>query len=118
VLYCANGRSEVGVFQLFEYVDIGITTGVEEHAHELNFSVMPNPTNGMLTLVVKEQTAQTQVDVFDPTGKLVLSQNLSGASQKTLDLQHLPDGMYIVRLANETSLGIKRIVKMSALPSN
>jgi hypothetical protein len=114
-LFCENGRSEVGVFQLYDYRDLSISVGVEEQAQMLDFSVMPNPTSGMLTLVVKEQTAQTQVDVFDPTGKLVLSQNLSGASQKTLDLQHLPDGMYIVRLANETGLGIKRIVKMGGL---
>ena len=118
VIYCENGRSQVGVFQLFEYVDFDATTGIEEQPNVLNFSVMPNPTSGILMLSVLDQTSQAQVEVFDPTGKQVLSQNLSATGPKTLDLQHLPDGMYIVRLANETSFGLKRIIKIGELLTN
>lgn len=110
VLYCENGRSEVGVFQLYDYVDLD-AVGVEEEVEQLQFSVMPNPTSGLLTLQLDALVQQGQIDVFDPTGKRVQWQNLSVAGNNQLDLQRLADGLYTVRVSTQHGFGVKRIVK-------
>ncbi len=109
-LFCENGRSEAGVFQLYDYVDLD-ATGVEEQAQQLQFSVMPNPTSGLPTLQLDALVQQARVDVFDPTGKRVLSQNLSVAGNNQIDLQHLADGLYTLRVSTQHGFGVKRIVK-------
>jgi len=115
VLFCENGRAQTGVFQLYAYVDPAIVTGVEEQTQTVNFSIMPNPTNGLLTLRLDAELKDGQVEVYDPTGKLTHTESLSGVARNEINLQHLPDGLYTVRFIGQNGFGVKRIVKAGGL---
>ncbi len=115
VVFCENGRAATGVFQLFEYVDLSVVTGISDNVHSIDFSVVPNPSNGLFRLVLDNNAGLNSVDVFDPTGKLVLTQNLSIAGNNQIDLQHLADGLYTLRVSSQNGFGVKRIVKAGGL---
>jgi M6 family metalloprotease-like protein len=70
------------------------------------FIIHPNPTTGVLHI----QTEQTikQIFVLDLTGKVVM---LLSGDHKTIDLQALPTGHYIIRIHTETTIVPIRIVK-------
>jgi len=80
--------------------------GVEELAVN-NTAVFPNPTKGMFTL--KTPTIFSQISVYNLSGTKLLS--LENA--KTVDIQHLPKGIYTVELLDvQQQKSYTRVVKM------
>ena len=77
------------------------TTGVNENttASKLEISLYPNPTAEMLTIAGKSNALYSVV-VYDITGKINAS--YTGVQQQ-IDLQHLTNGMYLVRVTDETT---------------
>ena len=65
----------------------------------------PNPSNGKLTLSFKNQNAQEiGLKVYNLQGQTVMNQILVATAQdfeKTLDLSHLSEGLYILNLSIE-----------------
>ncbi len=73
--------------------------------------IYPNPSTGLLNIQVPESigTEVPQVKVFDLTGKLLLHESLS-ASQ-SINIGHLPKGMYIVSLHSGQQSWYSKVVK-------
>ena len=66
-------------------------------ASEQSFSVYPNPTQGTVQLLLP--TAEpAQVHVYDSQGRTVRTSEYSGARTPTLNLQGLPQGLYMIRV--------------------
>jgi len=65
-------------------------------------SVFPNPSRGSLEIVVEQPEGLVAVMLFDVTGRRLLSKNTGLDGRLTLDLAHLPDGVYVLR-ANEVT---------------
>ncbi len=68
-----------------------------------HFTVGPNPASG--ELVVSSKTVPKGVntaEIYDAQGKLVLSQTLTG-SYSYLYLNQFPNGMYVLKIFNDTS---------------
>lgn len=82
--------------------------GVDE-LQTLEGKIYPNPANDKLYLSLQEMQGQCQVEVFDLTGRKVLSESQSGQSQMTIDVSALPSAAYIVTAKNKTG-GIFREV--------
>lgn len=72
------------------------------------FSLYPNPSNGML--FVNPATANLYtIELFDQTGKAILTQNnLSG--QQTLNLGNVANGLYLARITTKGMQTIQRIL--------
>lgn len=79
--------------------------GVDEPASDSQgeCSVYPNPVSN--TLYIQADGA-TQVELLDMSGRRVLATN-----RTEIDVSDLPAGAYFVRLTNERSTSVKRIVK-------
>ena len=83
-----------------------MTIGVEELA-ENNTGVFPNPTKGIFT--IKTQNVFTQISVYTLSGTKVLTLG----NVKTVNIQHLPKGIYMVELVDvKQQKSYARIVKM------
>jgi hypothetical protein len=82
-------------------VSVDNVTGMEETAMAARIRVLPNPTNGHFQLDLSELTlsADTRVDITDALGRTVFGTNPT-KSILDLDLGHLPDGAYTVRLSD------------------
>ncbi|MBK7667784.1 MAG: T9SS type A sorting domain-containing protein [Sphingobacteriaceae bacterium] len=62
-------------------------------------NVYPNPTTGLITLVISDVTKATELEVFDAIGKKVLTQTISN-SQTLINMNELANGIYSYRVKN------------------
>ncbi|MEM8909294.1 MAG: T9SS type A sorting domain-containing protein, partial [Bacteroidota bacterium] len=75
---------------------------IETPAVDTGFSVFPNPANDHIHVQLDtEPSAPVEFKMHDFSGRIVLHQQLRTA-HTTLDLQHLPNGLYTISLWSET----------------
>lgn len=88
-------------------LDLLVTTGVNEVANVSTLlGLYPNPAKENVTVSMdKGQAVISQVNVFDITGKVVLTQNAVSTHEVVLNTENLTKGIYLVnvKLANGAS---------------
>ena len=82
-----------------------------------NLQVYPNPTNGLITVVVGADNHPTiqngaSIQIYDISGRvvqtqLIASQRNANENNITIDISHLQQGMYYLKIGNETVKIIK-----------
>ena len=106
--------STIGYYQYDES-----QVNVQEWLNQANaweVSVYPNPTDARLNLQFNVPVADDfSVSVHDAQGKLMLEKKLgalpTGVHNEALDLGHLPQGIYVCRIAGQQRSITKQIVK-------
>ncbi|MFP5471228.1 MAG: T9SS type A sorting domain-containing protein [Bacteroidia bacterium] len=84
------------------------TLSVKENKEEtLLKSIYPNPSNGEITLVFGS-TKSLNVEVYDVTGKCIFT--FSDYSGSELKINDLNQGLYFVKVQNETTQTTQRII--------
>lgn len=78
-------------------------TGVAALNHLSGIKMAPNPTEGIVRIIFSEKTAAYDVKVFDISGKMVYSTTGSQATETSLNLEHLSNGLYIIRIADQNN---------------
>lgn len=71
-----------------------------------SIALYPNPTNGIVNIANAEGF---QMDVYDVLGKVIVSKN-SISNQEMVDLTNLAAGVYYIKLKNEKSSTVKKVV--------
>lgn len=78
------------------------TTDLFENVMNFNFSVFPNPTNGIFTIALEGiNNSQAELSVMDVSGKLVHTQSISSNSSKMIipmNISNTEEGVYFVRI--------------------
>ena len=70
-----------------------------ETAITANFSFYPNPANKQLFVDLPQNNEAKMYEIFNTTGELVSSGSLSSlVGLNTLDIKHLVDGLYLLRI--------------------
>ena len=87
------------------------TTSIES----LNFngtkiSIYPNPNNGLFTIVLPENTTNTQLQVLNVLGEMVYNKMISGVSN-TIDISNLAAGIYTIKTLSGKQLGTYKFIK-------
>lgn len=105
-----GGRVSEGVEQAYLLTELGT-----ENPSEVSFTcaVFPNPTVAGVKLVLRGMPSFQDLDiaVLETTGKLLLSQPVSGAENE-ISLEHLPAGTYLLRLSSgEKTIRSFKIIK-------
>jgi hypothetical protein len=72
--------------------------------------VYPNPAGDELTLKFKDNTGNKQIQLFDAHGHRLLHRQTQDSSLR-LDLTGLKPGMYYIRVQDQTSQGLQKMVK-------
>lgn len=74
--------------------------------------VYPNPTNGVFTVSYGNFKPQ-EIEVYDVTGKRVLTVDNRQLTENNtvLNLSHVSNGIYFIKILNENSQSVKRIIK-------
>ncbi len=89
-------------------------TGVEARENLLQFSASPNPSVGEVTLHIQgTRSEMVHIEVLSLEGKVrhnQLAEILAGEQTIQLDLHHLPDGLYLIRLRGEQFSTVKKMV--------
>ncbi len=88
---------------------------MEETIIGFNASVYPNPTNGLITLVLNpESETKIAITVNDVLGKVVMNENLTlnaGYIEHQMNLQPLNDGLYFLTLQSAQGKQVIKITK-------
>lgn len=93
----------VGTGVPFFRVNAGVVTGntvsIAEQPAGLTASLFPSPTNGPVTLHLRNAQGSLRLGVFDNSGRAVLAERtIAQSGSAVLDLSALEDGRYHVRL--------------------
>jgi hypothetical protein len=83
-----------------EWVDwfgFGVNSSIGEIDKSNGFSIYPNPSHGVITLV-SENNSDAQFDLYDIAGALQFSANIQANSKNTINLSNFPAGMYFYGL--------------------
>ncbi|NDB36497.1 MAG: T9SS C-terminal target domain-containing protein, partial [Flavobacteriia bacterium] len=80
-----------------------------ESLNEFKFDVVPNPSNGMVTVSSSQNTSVTPV-VYNLLGAEVKRLNVTSQFPFSLDLSDLPNGIYYLNCINSKASIAKRIV--------
>ncbi len=76
-------------------LNCAITTAVDERDNPLSVQAFPNPTNGLINI---RGSAFRSLLLSDALGRTVLELELDDTGKTILDLQHLPDGIYMAHI--------------------
>lgn len=92
---------------------LGVTSGTLEPDNLHGFSVLPNPTDAQIQVLLSEPAeAEGRLSIFDVSGHLAGQWTIpAGMQQLWLDLTNLPAGMYWVQWRNERGAAARRVVK-------
>ncbi|WP_107038898.1 T9SS type A sorting domain-containing protein [Brumimicrobium mesophilum] len=87
------------------------TVGVKDYVQILGLNLHPNPTNGVVTVFFENMDAEEyNLEVIDATGRKLSEQKIIDNTTK-VDLSSYDNGVYMIRIFNETRESIHRIVK-------
>ena len=84
----------------------GVVTAITEPQPLVPLRAFPNPTTGLIRW---DNPALNRLDVVNLSGQTVLTHEPS-RGQQTLDLSHLPDGMYLLRLSADERTAVQKLI--------
>ncbi len=94
----SQGQGFVNSLLNVDDVEYIYATGVAEHTAKATIEVYPNPVKDILN-VSNSAGGNTVIEIVDATGRKVIARPLAG-NRATLDLGHLPSGLYMYQLRN------------------
>lgn len=83
-------------------------TNLSVNECQMNVKLYPNPTSGQLNIVAVDMTL---VSVYDLVGQCVMQMSAKDG-QATLDMSHLQNGIYFVKVNTDNGSAVQRVVKM------
>ena len=87
-----------------------VCTGIDEYGNGASIAAYPNPSNGMINIAVNGLNSNAELTVFTLQGKAIISKTITNNSITSLDLTYLPKGAYIVRVNNEKTNIISKLI--------
>jgi hypothetical protein len=85
--------------------------GINETEYANTIQIIPNPTTGQLR-VTSDELQVTSVEVFDIMGLNIFSPPVARhSSLVTIDIAHLPAGIYFVKIETEQGFVTKKVIK-------
>ena len=83
--------------------------GIGTNTYSQAFKVYPNPTQSKLTISIEKDADNFTYKLFSLQGRILLSGN-SEVNEKTLELRHLPKGMYYLQVMAGGKLFTEQII--------
>jgi hypothetical protein len=98
-------------YGLFTFGNLDITTGVESRTTASAMQLFPNPNNGKVTLIIKDNFTNSSFKLMDVSGKVIL-ENTSGTEKQVIDYSSQPAGIYYLEVNINGSVSRLKIVKI------
>ena len=97
----------IGLYKRTAFDDCDyIETGMESLNNSYNFSIYPNPANGVLNISISKELDLTnaEISLVDISGRVILKQPVNSI-ETSINIDHLPNGAYVLKLrvGNEIS---------------
>lgn len=86
------------------------TSSITENNNDLDVSLFPNPTNGIVNLVWNSNAVNSQYQITDISGKIVKQWNSSN-QKEIVQLSDYANGLYFLNIKNENGRKEFKIIK-------
>ena len=105
------GYTSGGVVQ--HYTNLVVFANIEDAKYADNeLTIFPNPTHSELQFILKtDQPEVINITIFDLNGQTAFQQYTLSNQQHTVNISHLPEGMYIIQAVSQSKSVIKKILK-------
>jgi len=93
--------------------NVNITeTGISENDAQLQLSIFPNPSNGLVTInVVNTDLTNVSFEVFNSLGQIVYSKKYSGLNaSETINLSGMASGTYTVKIKSNEAMKVAKLI--------
>lgn len=91
----------------------GITTDIDKTFQDNGgLSVWPVPAQDVLHIsyMAQDENQQSTISVYNLNGQVVLSRTVSNTGDITLNVSHLPSGMYTLKLTNNKHTVVQKLI--------
>ncbi len=75
-----------------------------------DFTVYPNPGNGLFTLDLSQISGDIQLSIVNAQGRSVRAINLQGGKPVAIDLRELASGVYLLKLVHEGNSRLRKLI--------
>lgn len=78
--------------------------------------VCPNPTTGDFEIIFSSPPVNVTIEIFSVSGRLIFRSdytNFAGRAMIITELQHRPQGLYLVRVTNGSEKNVRKIIKIN-----
>ena len=113
----------IGTTQVYVYVTKGVCSssdtinitftscvGINEGNVTASVSVYPNPTTGLINIMVNGLNENAVLTIYTFQGQSVYSEKVTGNSTKELNLSYLSKGIYFIRINNEKTNILSKLI--------
>jgi hypothetical protein len=87
-----------------------LCVGFENYQIDNSYLVYPNPAHDKLFIETNQSTA-LNIEVIDALGKMILKENHSGETKISVNINHLPKGIYFLKISSGGVFKVVRLVK-------
>jgi len=103
---------DIKVYYSLYYFDPEAELNIDDVVNSSPLLIKPNPTSGLFTVSIPEYNAQSMIEIFNTSGKLIqrLSFNES-CNNFSIDITDEVNGMYIIKLLTNGSISTGKIIK-------
>jgi endonuclease I len=81
--------------------------GMNEQTNE-QIAIFPNPSNGIISLNLRDETGASDIGVFDLSGRLLEYYQYENKRMQ-IDLSHLPNGVYFLKVESDQKKFVSKI---------
>lgn len=107
---CVNAYSSGFNYTLTSTPQQTLDVGISQTDLSAAFSIYPNPTDGKLTIRLKDtQTSGFDISIIDGTGKICLT----AKNETELDLSALPSGLYVLNYRTEGGISVNKKITLT-----
>ncbi len=92
------------------YINVSGPTGLGNEIEAFTFSLFPNPTSETLNVVLPDDMSNATIELFDMTGKIVLSERGVGGRNTFTINQNWSKGNYLVRVRAGASFVTRKLI--------
>ncbi len=109
---CTTGEAQYDDFSITVSVNKSITIHSSENdvKRVITFDIYPNPANEVLHIIIYDETTSGSLQILDISGRTIYK-GMIDQTVFSLDINHLPSGIYFIRLDTPNRQEIKRFTK-------
>jgi len=85
-----------------------ITVGIQQFKNDIQLTVYPNPSNGNFAVETNYTTEKQNLQLFDVTGKMVLSQTLN--NKANINASSLDNGVYFLQVKTNQNISTQKVI--------
>ena len=88
------------------------TSTDDQFAHQVDFSVYPNPADSEISIVYPYDVKdQVRLNIYDFNAKLVMSYTMNHRNDDSIDISNLQAGTYVIQIDSNEGIGYRKFIK-------